>query len=56
VVSKDELMTQVWPDCFVEEGNLTYDISILRKALGERAGEHHYIVTDLLRRIGLPQN
>lgn len=45
VVSKDELMKQVWPDSFVEEGNLTYNISILRKALGERAGEHHYIVT-----------
>jgi TolB-like protein/DNA-binding winged helix-turn-helix (wHTH) protein/Flp pilus assembly protein TadD len=45
VVSKDELMKQVWPDSFVEEGNLTYNISILRKTLGERAGEHHYIVT-----------
>jgi TolB-like protein/DNA-binding winged helix-turn-helix (wHTH) protein/Flp pilus assembly protein TadD len=45
VVSKDELMRQVWPDTIVEEGNLTYNISILRKALGERAGEHKCIVT-----------
>ena len=45
VVSKDELMQRVWPDSFVEENNLTYNISVLRKALGEHAGEHHYIVT-----------
>src|SRR5438045_6033419 len=45
VVSKEELMKRVWPDSFVEDGNLTYNISVLRKALGERAGEHHYIVT-----------
>lgn len=45
VVSKDDLMKRVWPDRFVEEGNLTYNISVLRKALGERAGEHQYIVT-----------
>jgi DNA-binding winged helix-turn-helix (wHTH) protein/tetratricopeptide (TPR) repeat protein len=45
VISKDELMKRVWPDSFVEEGNLTYNMSILRKALGERAGEHQYIVT-----------
>src|SRR2546421_2843434 len=45
VVAKDDLMKRVWPDSFVEEGNLTYNISILRKALGERAGEHQYIVT-----------
>ena len=45
VVSKDELMQRVWPDSFVEDNNLTYNISVLRKALGEHAGEHHYIVT-----------
>jgi DNA-binding winged helix-turn-helix (wHTH) protein/Flp pilus assembly protein TadD len=45
IIDKDELMKRVWPDSFVEEGNLTYNISILRKALGERAGEHQYIVT-----------
>jgi DNA-binding winged helix-turn-helix (wHTH) protein/tetratricopeptide (TPR) repeat protein len=35
VVSKDELMKTVWPDAFVEETNLTRNIFILRKALGE---------------------
>lgn len=45
VLSKDELMQRVWPDSFVEESNLTYNISVLRKALGERADEHRYIVT-----------
>src|SRR5260370_4015322 len=41
VVEKDELMTQLWPDSFVEEANLTQTIYMLRKALGER----HYIET-----------
>ena len=45
VVEKSELMNAIWPDTFVEEANLTQSISILRKALGERAGEHRYIVT-----------
>jgi DNA-binding winged helix-turn-helix (wHTH) protein len=45
VIGKDVLMNRVWPDSFVEEGNLTYNISMLRKALGERAKEHLYIVT-----------
>lgn len=45
VVNKDELMKQLWPDTIVEENNLTQQISTLRKALGERAGEHRYVVT-----------
>jgi Tol biopolymer transport system component len=45
VVSKDELMKSVWPDTFVEEGNLTQNISVLRKVLGENSGEHTYIET-----------
>jgi len=45
VVEKSELMTAIWPDSFVEEANLTQNVSILRKGLGERAGEHNYIVT-----------
>lgn len=42
---KDELMKAVWPDSFVEEGNLTRNISTLRTALGEGAGDHKYIET-----------
>jgi predicted ATPase/DNA-binding winged helix-turn-helix (wHTH) protein len=36
VVRKDELMEKVWPDSFVEEGNLTQTISVLRKALDDK--------------------
>ena len=45
VVLKDDLMKSVWPDTFVEESNLAQNIFVLRKTLGETAGEHHYIVT-----------
>jgi Tol biopolymer transport system component/DNA-binding winged helix-turn-helix (wHTH) protein len=33
--SKQELMTALWRDTFVEEANLSFQISVLRKALGE---------------------
>ena len=48
VLTKKELMRQVWPDSFVEENNLAQNISILRKALGasKRAKEgEQYIQT-----------
>ncbi len=45
VVEKDELIKKVWPDTFVEEINLTVNISALRKSLGESPNEHRYIVT-----------
>ena len=45
VVSKDELMKEVWPDAFVEEANLAQNIHILRRVLGETVDEHRYIVT-----------
>ena len=45
VISKDGLMKKVWPDSFVEEGNLTQNISLLRKALGEGQNGHRYIET-----------
>ena len=45
VVLKDELMTLLWPDTFVEESNLGQHVFQLRKALGERAQESTYIVT-----------
>src|SRR6266404_4762904 len=35
LVTKEELMQAVWPDTFVEEGNLTFNIHSLRKALGD---------------------
>jgi len=45
VMSKDELMRELWPDSFVEEVNLAHNISILRKALGQTADENRFIVT-----------
>ncbi len=45
VVEKEELIQAVWPDTFVTEANLTQNVSSLRKALGERANDHHYVVT-----------
>jgi DNA-binding winged helix-turn-helix (wHTH) protein/Tfp pilus assembly protein PilF len=44
-LSKDELLKQVWGDTIVEEGGLTRNISVLRKALGEKPEDHQYIVT-----------
>ena len=44
-VSKDELIKEVWPDTFVEEGNLTQMVFLLRKALGESDGGQPLIVT-----------
>src|SRR4029450_10515784 len=44
-VEKDELMRRVWPNAIVEEGNLTFNISSLRKALGDDPRLHEYIVT-----------
>jgi DNA-binding winged helix-turn-helix (wHTH) protein/TolB-like protein/lipopolysaccharide biosynthesis regulator YciM len=45
VVEKDDLMKRVWPNTFVEEGNLTQNVSLLRKALGESAGGVQFIET-----------
>jgi DNA-binding winged helix-turn-helix (wHTH) protein/tetratricopeptide (TPR) repeat protein len=44
VVSKDDLMKALWPDSFVEESNLSQNIFLLRKALGD-SKEKRYIVT-----------
>ena len=45
LLTKDELMQQVWPDSFVEEANLTVNISALRKVLGGPSGAQQYIET-----------
>ncbi len=45
LVEKDDLMKQVWPDTYVEEGNLNKNISILRKTLGQWDGGREYIET-----------
>lgn len=45
IVEKDELMKTVWPDTFVEESNLTVNISVLRRTLHEGSSEQQYIET-----------
>jgi len=45
VVTKDNLMKSVWPDTFVEEANLSRNVFMLRKALGENPPEQRYIIT-----------
>ena len=46
LIEKATLMKAVWPNVVVEENNLNQNISALRRVLGERAGEHRYIVTE----------
>lgn len=45
LTSKEDLMRKVWPDSFVEEANLTVNISALRKLLGETSEGIQYIET-----------
>ncbi len=45
VVTKQELLERVWPDTFVEEANLSVNVSLLRKALGEQGGGEPFIQT-----------
>ncbi len=45
VVSKDEILTEVWRGTIVEENNLAVHISALRRALGERPGGERFIAT-----------
>lgn len=44
-LTKDELLSRVWPDAFVEEGSLTRNISTLRKALASGDNPQGYIDT-----------
>src|SRR6476659_10055215 len=45
LVEKDELLREIWPDSFVEEANLSMNVSAVRRALGEEPGEDRYIET-----------
>jgi DNA-binding winged helix-turn-helix (wHTH) protein len=49
LVTKEEMLNEVWPDSFVEEGNLTVSISVLRKALGKNNRGSDYIETVMRR-------
>ncbi len=45
VIEKQQLIDAVWPDSFVEEGNLPYTANLLRKALGDSKSEPRFIET-----------
>lgn len=45
LIGKDELLRRVWPDTFVEDGNLSKHIFFLRKTLGEKGEGAAYIET-----------
>src|SRR6202522_3595236 len=45
VVSRDELLKNVWSDTFVDENSLAQSISVLRRALEEKPGDNNFIVT-----------
>ena len=44
-LTKSELLARCWPGAAVEEGNLTVQISALRKLLGEADGGADWIIT-----------
>ncbi|MGF6229645.1 putative ATPase/DNA-binding winged helix-turn-helix (wHTH) protein [Inquilinus ginsengisoli] len=45
VITKQTLMTRVWPDTLVTDGNLKVHIAALRRALGEGQPGRRYVVT-----------
>jgi eukaryotic-like serine/threonine-protein kinase len=45
VLTRKELLDNVWADTFVDENSLAQSISALRRALEERPGDNNYIVT-----------
>lgn len=45
LVEKGELMERIWPDHFVEESNLSFNIKMLRRALGDDAAKPRFIET-----------
>jgi Tol biopolymer transport system component/DNA-binding winged helix-turn-helix (wHTH) protein len=45
IVEKDELLKEVWPDTFVEEGVLAVNVAAIRKALSDGDEARSYIET-----------
>ena len=56
VVRKEDMMKMLWPDRYVEESNLTQNIFMLRKILGEGPGNDQYIENDPQERLSLYRN
>lgn len=62
IVGKDEIMRQVWPSTFVDEGNLRFQVTMLRKALGRDrdmiktvTGRGYLMIDDALEAVRFPQ-
>ncbi len=45
LISRDELLKAIWPDTFVEDGSISVNISLIRKALGDMGDGEPYIDT-----------
>ena len=45
LLTKEQLLENLWPKVVVEEHNLNKTVSELRRLLGEKPGEHRFIVT-----------
>ncbi len=45
LVEKEDLMRKVWPETFVEDNNLAFNVSVLRKLFGETGASPRYIET-----------
>src|SRR5580698_8593191 len=45
VLTRDELLKNVWPDTYVDENSLAQSISVLRRALEEKPGDNNYVAT-----------
>ncbi len=44
-VSKEQLLSAVWPDTFVQEDTLAQNVSTIRRALGDSADAPRYVLT-----------
>src|SRR5207247_6936544 len=45
LVTKDELMAEIWPGIVVEDNNIQVHVSALRKVLAKAGGDERYLVT-----------
>jgi TolB-like protein/DNA-binding winged helix-turn-helix (wHTH) protein/Tfp pilus assembly protein PilF len=45
LIEKGELLKRIWPDSFVEEANLSVNMSALRRALGEDSNDPQFVET-----------
>jgi DNA-binding winged helix-turn-helix (wHTH) protein len=50
LLEKDALISRVWPDTFVEEGNVTFNIHLLRKTLGDDRNNGNRFIETVPRR------